>query len=89
MSRRPLDPIPFDQWPTWAKDLAQSRAPGEIGVGSTVKTQLGLLGDAFTRALKSLGIPCGCKRRRERWDQLYPYPTEPPPAPDGAPAPPV
>lgn len=76
----PVEPVAAassSEWPAWAKWVGTLRADGEQGVGSTFEACLGRAGLAFKAAwavsFGSIGIPCGCSGRKERWDRLYPY----------------
>ncbi len=68
-------PLPMDQWPQWAKDLAQHRRPEDIGLGDTL---VHLIGDARSETFKrwfkeKLGKSCGCTERQRWLNQRFPY----------------
>lgn len=71
----PPQPVPRDQWPTWAKAIAAMKADTDTGVGSTVDRLLGTFGKVYKATLKAMGVPCGCNERRAEWDARYPYTT--------------
>jgi hypothetical protein len=69
-------PLPTEEWPQWAKRLAQNRLPTDIGIGDTV---VHIIGDAKSEAFKhwfrkNLGVSCGCTERQRWLNQRYPYP---------------
>lgn len=67
-------PIPEKMWPQWCHLVKRFRKPADAGVGDTVKRIADKLGgELFKSASKSLGMPCGCVERQERWNKLYPY----------------
>lgn len=70
-----IKPVPFERWPVWAKTIAASRVEGDGGVGDTAERLFGAFGgELFKAGFKKLtGIDCGCKRRKELWNQQYPY----------------
>lgn len=49
------------------------RAEQDRGVGDTIERKLGAMGVAFKATLKALGVPCGCDKRRDEFNVLYPY----------------
>lgn len=66
--------LPYEQWPRWAKLMAQRRIDSDVGVGDTVKRYADRVeGERFERVAEAIGIPCGCTARRHRWNRLYPY----------------
>ena len=66
-----------EEWPTWARWLADRRADGDRGVGDTVERLLGVGGRAFKLLWKAtfgqVGLGCGCDGRRARWNAAYAY----------------
>lgn len=69
-----LEPIPFSEWPAWAKLIAKRRYFCEIGVGRTFERLIDARGGKwFKKISKSLGIPCGCSARRNEWNVKYSY----------------
>lgn len=71
---KPPPPIPFAEWPNWAKRVFEEReVPEEKGVGDTVHRRLGDGGLAFRAWTTLLKIPCGCDLRRDLWNAVYPY----------------
>lgn len=65
--------VPREKWPMWAAAIALLKSDEDIGVGSTIERELGRAGKAFKVTMRTLGIPCGCNRRRAEFDALYPY----------------
>lgn len=67
-------PIPRDQWPIWAKALAQFSKPEDKGIGDVVARMIGDESSAKFKAwyLATLGRPCGCNGRQKLWNQEYP-----------------
>jgi len=71
---KPPQCTPPDKWPTWALAVAKLKAETDSGVGDTVARYAAMVGgEAFKVASKAMGIPCGCDKRQEQWNQLYPY----------------
>ena len=70
---RKIVAVPMGQWPLWAKAIQKIRSDEDKGVGDTVHRRLGKMGAAFKIFMKSIRAPCGCDRRREEWNQKYPY----------------
>ena len=68
-----LEPIPHDRWPLWAKAVEALRSADDIGVGSTIKRQLGVMGALFTATMTAVGLPCGCADRAAQYDIQYRY----------------
>lgn len=66
-------PLPFAQWPAGAKLVALRKQPGDIGVGSTIEREAGLVGLAFKAAMKAAKIDCGCSGRKNDYDARFPY----------------
>lgn len=67
-------PLPYDQWPLWAKALKQFSTDADEGIGDVVAR---IIGDETSEAfkawhLKTFGKPCNCAGRRNRWNKLYP-----------------
>lgn len=69
----PPSPLPFAQWPAAAKLVALRKKPGDIGVGSTIEREAGLVGLAFKAAMKAANIDCGCSGRKNEYDTRFPY----------------
>src|SRR5690349_18133857 len=68
-------PLPAEQWPQWAKDLALERKDTDRGVGDTVTH---MIGDMKSAAFKNwfqqiFGRSCGCLERQHWLNQKYPY----------------
>lgn len=71
---KPPEPVPYAEWPWWAKLVAKRRKDGEAGVGSTFeRLAAGVGGKRFEAWAKRRGINCGCAARRSRWDQTMRY----------------
>jgi hypothetical protein len=67
--------LPFNQWPAWARDTAQSRQPEDTGLGDTL---VHIIGDARSEKFKQwftrkFGKSCGCAERQRWLNQQYPY----------------
>jgi hypothetical protein len=61
------------KWPWWARELAKLAKPEDRGVGDVFHRFAGSKWkDLYIELRKALLIPCGCKRRRETWNELYP-----------------
>ena len=74
-----IRPLPIDEWPQWAKDLAQDRQPEDKGLGDTI---VHVIGDTrsgkFKRWFKEkLGPSCGCAERQRWLNQRFSYATLP------------
>jgi hypothetical protein len=70
-----IRPLPIDQWPQWAKTLAQDRQPEDKGLGDTV---VHVIGDALSEKFRNwfkekLGTSCGCAERQRWLNQKFPY----------------
>lgn len=68
-------PIPFDQWPLWARVMAYSKRPEDTGLGDTVAHWIG---DTRSEAFKSwfekkFGTSCGCTERQRWINRRFPY----------------
>jgi len=68
-------PLQIDQWPRWAKDLAQARQPADKGLGDTI---VHVIGDVRSEKFKNwfkekLGTSCGCTERQRWLNQKFPY----------------
>jgi len=68
-------PLPADQWPQWAKDIAKDSHPNDCGVGDTV---VHIIGNARSEAFKNwfqqyFGRSCGCMERQRWLNQKFPY----------------
>ncbi len=66
--------IARDQWPTWAKALAQFAKPEDKGIGDVVAR---IIGDERSEKFKAwylvtFGKPCGCNGRQNLWNTKYP-----------------
>lgn len=46
---------------------------GDIGVGSTIEREAGVVGLAFKAAMKAANIDCGCSGRKNDYDARFPY----------------
>jgi len=68
-------PIPFEDWPAWAKGLKLISTKEDKGIGDTIARTIGPLGgDAFkTWFPKITGKSCGCNERQETLNKRYPY----------------
>jgi hypothetical protein len=69
----PPKPVPYDEWPKWAKAVEKFRSGDDVGVGSTIRRQLGILGEGFKASLRLMGVECGCDARHDEWNIVYPY----------------
>ncbi len=70
----PILPIPRDQWPMWAKALANRSRPEDKGVGDVAAR---FIGDERSEKFKAwylvtFGKPCGCNGRQRQWNLKYP-----------------
>lgn len=68
-------PVPEDQWPAWAKQIARFKNGVDRGVGDTAERIFGKFGgESFKfRYKQMIGSDCGCGYRKELWNHLYPY----------------
>jgi hypothetical protein len=66
--------ITRDQWPTWAKAIAQFAKPEDKGIGDVVARTIGNENsEAFKKWFKATtGKDCGCTGRQRRWNLEYP-----------------
>ena len=74
----PITPVPFDQWPAWAKAFAAMKVDGETGVGETAHRLFhwpvaSQFSDVVFAGLALFKRGCGCVRRQAEWNDLYPY----------------
>ncbi len=70
----PIESIPREQWPAWAKWAAFRGNSTDKGVGDTVARHLGKVGgELFKAAIKAMGADCGCTAKQFEWNQKYPY----------------
>lgn len=67
--------VPKEQWPRWARDVAEDphREREDVGVGDTIEKILGDGGMAAKVILATLGVPCGCAQRKAEYNVLYSY----------------
>ncbi len=68
------DPVPRDQWPMWAKALAQFSKPDDKGIGDVAARVIGAENSlAFKTWFKAtFNRDCGCNGRQKLWNQKYP-----------------
>ncbi len=69
-------PIPRDQWPGWAKALAQLSKPEDKGIGDVTAR---MIGDEKSAKFKTwfkatFNRDCGCIGRQLEWNLKYPLP---------------
>lgn len=63
-----MPPTRFIKW------VAKQRRFGETGPGDTFERIAKKYGaDELSKLLKSLGIDCGCDKRKEDWNRTWPY----------------
>jgi hypothetical protein len=71
-----LRPIPYTDWPLWAKVMKTTLGkPEDRGIGDTV---LRIIGDDVSAAFKewyrkTFGVECGCQGRQTRLNANYPF----------------
>jgi len=70
-----VHPLPRDEWPKWAKDLAHYRQPEDKGLGDTI---VHVIGDARSEKFKrwfkeKFRGNCGCLERQRWLNQRFPY----------------
>ncbi len=67
-------PVPFDQWPIWAKALKHLATPNDKGIGDVIARTIGAENsEAFKKWFKATtGKDCGCTGRQRRWNIEYP-----------------
>ncbi len=72
--RKIIVAMPRDQWPMWAKVLAQKSTPGDKGIGDVVARTIGPETSGAFKAFYEMtfGKPCGCKGRQNLWNIKYP-----------------
>jgi len=71
---QPEIPLPYSEWPTWAKALRQFSTPDDKGIGDVV---LRIIGDENSEAFKAwfqkiFNRPCNCDGRLRQWNSIYP-----------------
>ncbi len=74
MHVKTIQAIPIDQWPLWAKALAQLATPEDKGIGDVTAR---MIGDERSEKFKAwylvtFGKKCGCNGRQKLWNQKYP-----------------
>lgn len=76
-THRELTPhaVPLADWPHAARVMRCLRRAGDTGVGDTIERELGRVGGLFKWAMDCLAIECGCARRRDHLNGIYPYET--------------
>ncbi len=69
-----IQSMPRDQWPMWAKALAQFATPEDKGLGDVAARIIGDENSSKFKAwhLATFGRPCGCNGRQKLWNQKYP-----------------
>lgn len=70
---QPIKPMPADSWPVWAKTVARLKSDEDMGVGDTIRRQVGIFGAGFKAAMLGMGVPCGCDARQDEYNTKYPY----------------
>ena len=73
------EPIPYADWPAWAKDLATDRQPTDAGIGDTAVHVIGARASKKFQEwyLKIIGQSCGCSDRQAWLNEIFPYPPQP------------
>lgn len=67
-------PVPKPAWPMWARVLAKQKSDKDKGVGDTAERVFGRFGGSqFKKALKKIGVDCGCTARQADWNQKFAY----------------
>ncbi len=71
----PNKPTSVEQWPMWAKALAQFAKPEDKGIGDVVAR---MIGDERSEKFKAwylvtFGKKCGCNGRQNLWNQKYQF----------------
>lgn len=71
-------PLPFEQWPAFAKAFSLAKIDGEKGVGDTAHRLFNApvarqISDVVFLGLKLFKTGCGCVRRQAEWNGIYPY----------------
>lgn len=69
-------PVPYQEWPGWAKAIGAMKKPEDKGVGETVERIInatGPLAVAAKAALKLVMKDCGCAGRKRDWTAQFPY----------------
>ena len=72
--RPAVKPVPYPQWPIWAKAIKQFSKPEDKGIGDVVARMIGDENSAAFKAfyLKVTGKTCGCAGRRSQWNKQFP-----------------
>lgn len=68
-------PLPYEDWPVWAKGFALLKNSEDQGVGDTVAR---LIGDFASEKFKAwhrkiFNQECGCHKRQAIWNSQYQY----------------
>jgi len=71
---KPVQSIPTNEWPIWAKAISQFSTPNDKGIGDVVARMIGDEASAKFKAwhIATFGRPCNCANRKERWNRQYP-----------------
>ncbi len=66
--------LPLENWPIWAKALANFAILDDKGIGDVVARIIGDENSAKFKAwhLATFGRACGCNGRQNLWNQKYP-----------------
>lgn len=69
-------PVPYKDWPMWAKILSKFAKDGDKGIGDVVLRQIGSENSDQFKAWykKTTGKDCGCTGRQARWNREFPLP---------------
>ncbi len=67
-------PIPYSEWPLWAKSLSKRATPEDKGIGDVVARAIGAEESGAFKAFYEMtfGKPCGCTGRQKLWNIKYP-----------------
>ncbi len=71
---KPIEEIPYHNWPLWAKTLVLLAKPEDKGIGDVVLRTIGETNSYKFKAWHKLtfGKDCNCAARQARWNAQYP-----------------
>jgi hypothetical protein len=72
--KTPTRPVPREQWGRVVNWFAKHSQAGDRGVGDVIERMIesSSMGRIAKRIVKRMPFDCGCTRRREEWNRLFP-----------------